>query len=62
MVLNNGINTFGVNIKGNLILTKNNPSVKTGGLFLYNFVLYSTVTDFARFLGLSTSKPFSFAM
>lgn len=26
------------------------------------FASYSTVTDFAKFLGLSTSKPFSFAM
>ena len=29
---------------------------KWSGLY---FVIYSTVTDFARFLGLSTSQPFA---
>ena len=30
-------------------------------LFCILFALYSTVTDFARFFGLSMSQPFSFA-
>lgn len=30
------------------------------GAFFYDSFFYSTVTDFARFLGLSTSKPFPF--
>ena len=28
-------------------------------LYTFGFLLYSTVTDFARFRGLSTSKPFA---
>ena len=29
--------------------------------YKFRFDYYSTVTDFAKFLGLSTSSPFSFA-
>ena len=38
--------------------------IRKGGLYLLqnsNTLFYSTVTDFARFLGLSISQPFSFA-
>ena len=37
------------------------PSPITGFPYL-NLIDYSTVTDFAKFLGLSTSSPFSFEM
>lgn len=32
---------------------------KINNKYLYLFHYYSTVTDFAKFLGLSTSQPFS---
>lgn len=41
---------------------KNMKNKKNNGCMLQPLFFYSTVTDFAKFLGLSTSNPFSFVM
>lgn len=41
---------------------KNSAGILAGAVIMFQDPDYSTVTDFARFLGLSTSQPRSIAM
>ena len=54
---NPGIPSAAVDSTHGIIYINRNQS---RGIFLLTDFFYSTVTDFARFLGLSTSNPFSF--
>lgn len=53
---------FITEVKKEMLLSLRESSILNSFLNFRKGLSYSTVTDFAKFLGLSTSNPFSFEM